>query len=607
MYIRRTRIGKTATGEPYFTHRLVRSRRVGDKVRQETLLNLGRHFGVDREQWRPLCDRVEQILSGQAQLFAVELSGDVEQEAQRIAQQLIARQSETTACDAGRQEALADIQEVDVASLEMSRPRSVGVEHVGLWAMEQAGFMDLLQEAGLNGPQRAAAVGSIIGRMASPGSERATNEWLKNESGLGELMGEDFEQMHPMRLYRVSDLLLRRREFLEDRLFSRVSEIFGLSCTVTLYDLTNTYFEGEASSNPRACRGHSKEKRSDCPLLTLGLILDGSGFVRRSDIFAGNVSEAGTLAGMLHSLDAPAHALVVMDRGIATEANITWLREHGYRYLVMSRERKRQFDGDGAVCIETASREKVHVHKELSDDDEEVRLYCYSEMRAKKEQGIVQRFAERFEKGLAAINAGLSRPRTVKKLEKIHERIGRLKEKSRGAGQMYRIEVIPDETGTKARAIHWKKQLCDGTMATHPGVCCLRSNLMDWDEERLWRTYTMLTDLEAVFRSLKSELGLRPVYHHKKERSDGHLFITVLAYQFVQIIRRQLRERGITDSWAGLRTILSRQQRVTATFRRADGRTLHVRKATLPESGQKKIYQELGMDMAPGGVKKLVV
>jgi len=329
--------------------------------------------------------------------------------------------------------------------------------------------------------------------------------------------------------------------------------------------------------------------------------------VKRSEIFAGNAGEAGTLQEMLEGLDAPAGALVVMDRGVATETNIAWLAGNGYRYLVVSRERRRQFDPKEAACIETASKEKIHVQKVLSEDGEEVRLYCYSEARAQKEEGITRRFTERFEAGLTKIAKGLTQPRTMKDITKIRERIGRLKAKSRGVGRHYQIEIIPDETGKKAVKIHWEKHPSDGTMLTHPGVYCLRSNETTWDEERLWRTYIMLTDLESVFRSLKSELGLRPIYHHKEIRSDGHLLITVLAYQFVQIIRRHLHAQGITDSWHTLRKTFGNQSRVAVTFRREDGRTLNVRKATRPEPEQRTIYDALGMHGTPGGVKKLVV
>ncbi len=225
-------------------------------------------------------------------------------------------------------------------------------------------------------------------------------------------------------------------------------DLFDLHPTVTLYDLTNTYFEGEAGLQPNARRGHSKDKRTDCPLLTLGLVLDTSGFVRRSQIFAGNVREPHTLAGMLDALHALRGALVVMDRGIATQDRVRWLREHRYRYLVVSRERIRHFDPEAALSIHTASRQRVHLHKVLSD---------------------------------------------------------------------------------------------------------------------------------------------------------------VIAYQLVQVIRQRLRQAGQGASWTTVRRILEGQQRITATFRRADGATLHVRKATRAEPRQQAIYEALGIDPAPGGTRKTVV
>lgn len=144
-------------------------------------------------------------------------------------------------------------------------------------------------------------------------------------------------------------------------------------------------------------------------------------------------------------------------------------------------------------------------------------------------------------------------------------------------------------------------------MATHPGVYCLRTNELNWDEQKLWHTYSMLTDIESVFRSLKSELGLRPVFHHKENRTDGHLFITVLAYQCVQVLRKKLKASGIHDSWATLRKTLQVQQRVTTSMRASDGRTIHVRKSTKAETELTRMYQTLGLDGNPGGTKKLIV
>lgn len=617
MFIRRTRTNNTSTGEAYFTHRLVRGERIGGKVRQITVLNLGRHFPVKQEDWPLLCSRIEQLLQPQDSLLVPNCPAPIERAAQRYAGQLIARaiqmeQAADADAPAVRADAAvspqtpSDYQEVDISSLQLTQPRSVGVEHLGLHALTQLGLIEKLGELGINGAKCAAILGNIIGRMAKPASELSTWRWLQTQSALGELIDVDYAGMSQMSLYRASDALMRHRSAIEDHLFGTIQTLFGLEETVTLYDLTNTYFEGDAAANSKAAHGRSKEKRSDCPLVTLGMVLDGSGFVRRSKTFAGNVSEGTTLEAMLAGLDAPAGAMVVMDAGIATEANLVWLAEHGYRYLVVRRGGARQFEEARAVTIETSGGDPIQLQREMSEDGKEVLLYCHSAGREAKETAMVARFAQGFEAGLQKIVDGLLKPRAEKRHDKLLERIGRLKEKSRGASQHYTLTFTTDESSKTVTALTWVKTEKAGTMATHPGVYCLRSNELNWDEEKLWRTYTMLTDLESVFRSLKSELGLRPVFHSKEDRSDGHLFITVLAYQCVQAIRVNLKKAGINDSWAQLRDTLAVQCRVTTSLRRKDGHTIHVRKSTLAEPELMEIYQALAIHPAPGGIKKLI-
>ena len=610
MFVCRTRT-RSRDGKEYFTFRLVRSQRVGDKVRQRTLLNLGSHFPIQRDHWRTLCQRLQRLLDPQTDLLPIECDPEVEAEAQRIVERLL-RDGAPLADPApdpspsqptSRQ---TDFQSVDVDSLQLARPRSVGVEHAALWAADQLGLPDLLQQLGLSGPQRHAALGLLVGRVAAPASELATWTWLRERSGLGELLGGDFETMGLSALYRAGDRLLQHRKALETKLFQRAMGLFGQQPTVTLVDLTNTYFEGEAKAQPKARRGRSKEKRSDCPLLTLSLVLDGSGFVRRSEVLVGNVAESGTLAGMLQALEAPPEAVVVMDKGIATADNVAWLQAQGWRYVVASRERKREFDADEAVAVETASGMGVRIHTQKGEDGE-TRLYCESERRKQKENAIVERAGERLEQELKKLHAGLSKPRSTKRLEKVWQRIGRLREKYPKASAHYQIQVEADGKGKKAVAVSWERKPAGNSIATHPGVYCLRTNVTDWDAQRLWSTYVLLTDLEAVFRSLKSELGLRPIYHWKPERSEAHLFVTVLAYQLVQVIRTRLQGREERASWTTLRRRLAGQQRVTAVFRRQDGRTLHVRKATQAEPGQQAIYDALGVSASPGGIRKLIV
>ena len=612
MFIRRTQTRNRATGEPYSTCRLVQTARVGNAVKQTTLLNLGSHFDLPQDEWPALAVRIDELLRGQSSLFDPTLSEAGVALAQRYAAQLIALQPSAASITAAAA-AKADpaepqrYQEVDLDSLELVRPRSVGVEHAALSAMRQCGFEDKLRDLGLNRPQIAAAVGNIIARMAHPGSELATHAWLAQRSALGELVGFNFEAMDLNRLYRASDALYKHRQALQENLFAQAQTIFGFGETITLYDLTNTYFEGVAAGVSKAKRGHSKESRSDCPLVTLAMALDGSGFPRRSQVFSGNASEPATLAQMLSGLDAPSGATVVMDAGIATEANLTWLREQGYHYVVVSRLRARQFDPALATEVQSAGGVTIKIQRVL-DEQGHALLYCHSPAREQKDRAIDAAKAAGFEAVLLKLQVGLSKPRGLPKdVAKIMERLGRAKQRYARAAQHYVVELTKDASGTLVQAITWTKRIKPGTAAMHPGVYCLRTTLVDLDNATLWRTYTMLTNLESVFRSLKTDLGLRPVFHQIDARVEGHLFISVLAYHFVHMLRLQLKVRGIDDSWETLREVLATQQRVTATLQRRDGRAVHVRKATRPEPHHQRISEILGLSPNPGGTHRVLV
>jgi len=602
MFIRQTQTRSNGIGDSYSTYRLVESRRVGKKVSQHTLLNLGTNFDLPTEAWPELCTRVEQILNSEHPLFAIDPT--IEKKAQHIYSQIIARRGELQAT--GNEES-PHYEEVDVLSLQQIKPRSVGAEHVSLEALKELQIPQILEEAGFNKRQQAEALGNIIGRMCAPRSELATEKWLKEKSALGELLKHDFTPMPLIQLYRASDRLFRNKALIEERIFDRVQNLFNFKPTITLYDLTNTYMEGNAAANPKAKRGRSKEKRSDCPLLTLALTLDASGFIRHSEVFEGNVSEGSTLQKMLTRLQAPAGALVIMDAGIASEENLQWLITNKYSYLVVSRERNRDIDMAHTSVIESAGGHQIHLHRQAGEHDGEIKLACWSEQRAMKDQSINERFRAKYEQELEKISEGLQKPSFTKKRDAIHQRIGRLKEKCRRVSAHYQIELKVDEASGLVTALTWDYQPQPASKQTHPGVYKLRTTLTTWDDETLWRTYTMLTDLESVFRSLKSELGMRPVYHHLEKRCDGHLFITVLAYQAVQVIRRKLAEQGIYESWASLRETLGQQQRITATFKQRDGKTLHIRQATRPEEELGRIYAKLGISPAPGGLQRITI
>ena len=604
MFIRRTKTRNGKTGEEYFSVRLVESARFGGAVRQRTLLNLGAQFDLPPQEWPLLATRIDDLLHGQASLVA--LSAVIEELAQRYAARILARPENQAATDT---QAGADGRfcEIDIESLELVRPRQVGVEHAALTTLRRLGIEEKLRALGFNGPQVAAAVGNIVGRMAVPASELATHDWLRRRTALGELIDYDFEKMDLQQLYRSADNLLKHRDAIEAHLFSTAKSLFDLNETITLYDLTNTYFEGVSAGIKKAKRGRSKEKRSDCPLVTMGLVLDVSGFPKRSRIFAGNVGEAGTLQQMLAELAAQDGATVVMDAGIASEANLAWLTEQGYRYVVVSRKQMRIFDPDKAVEVVTAKGQTVQVHRVQEPGSNEVLLYCHSPARAEKDRAIDTKKADLFEAELAKLAAGLIKPRATKDPAKIHERIGRARQKYARAAQHYKINLMLDASNKTVTAITWEKAPKANSSMANPGIYCLRTTLSEPDDATLWRIYAMLTNLEAVFRALKTDLGLRPVYHRIDRRVEGHLFISLIAYCIVHTMRLQLKAQGINDAWDTIRDTLSNQVRITTTLKRRDGRTVHVRKASRPEPHQQKIYAALNLASNPGGIQRTII
>jgi len=602
MYIRQTTTQRKSDGTTYQSYRLVESARIGDRVRQHTLLNLGSQYPVPREQWGALTDRVDDILHHQRSLFSLE--SDIEAEAQRIAKKLIGRNREYAAIH--EEQAGSDYRTVDVDTLQSSNLRSVGVEHIAYDALQALELDSKFAALGYNSVEQAAAIGTIIGRMAMPGSERSTHAWLQRESGLGELIDYDFDQCHLDRMYRVSDKLLKDKDILEAHLFNRESELFNLDCTITLYDLTNTFFEGTAKGNNLAAYGRSKEKRSDCPLVTLGLVLDSSGFPRSSKVFAGNASEPLTLKEMVESLSASgSNPLIVMDAGIATEKNLRWLKEKGWRYLVVSRKRHKEWDEEKSCLVRENGHNEVRIYSKRNEQTDETELYCHSTLREAKEAAMDSQCEKRFVDKISALAEGLTKKGHIKNYDKVTLSIGRLKEKYARVAQHYSIELSKADKGKNATSLSFER--INHEAKAYAGVYCLRTNIHDWDDERLWRTYIMLTDLEAVFRSMKSELGMRPVYHQKTARVEGHLWITLMAYHLVHYIRLHLKDHDIHDSWETLRCTMRGHMRVTTTMRTRVGDTLHIRKAARPEPWQQTIYKALGLSYNPGGNVKTII
>jgi transposase len=603
MYIRKISKKDRASGEIYPTYRLVETyRNEQGQPRQQVLLHLGSGFNVAAEDWKALADRIEAILTSNPSLFGLPIN--LEREAQRLSSMVTKRQAlhQPTELTSKAKE----YHPVDLDSMQHSDARSVGAEYVGHHAACQLGLPEVLSAQGLNPRRVNTALASIISRLCAPASELSTYDYLQNDSALDEVLGADFNSLSLKSLYQISDVLLEHKEIIEEHLYKTEKDLFNLKDVITLFDITNTYFEGRNLANSKGKYGRSKEKRSDCKLVALGLVLDASGFPKKSKIFPGNVSEPSTLAEMINTLDGNTGATIIMDAGIATKDNIQYLKDNGYHYIVVSRSHNLSMPDTELITVKEVPGNTVNTALVINEETDEIELYCQSEAKMEKAKEIVTKMTQRYETELEKLAAGLTREKATKKYDKVMHKLGRLTEKYRSVNMLYTVAVTPDEDKINTIAINWTKKE-HVLHKKETGIYCLKSSRKDLDAQTLWETYTMLTDLESAFRSLKTELGFRPVYHQKEERIDGHLFISILAYHLLHTIRYQLKKHGIHHSWDTLRKMLSRQYRVTSNLRLEDGRSVNIRKTSQPTAEQMEIYKALGISSLPGKITKTFI
>src|SRR3989339_426840 len=502
MFIRKVIHRDKKNRREYHTFKLLESLRTERGPRQRMVLNLGADFSLPEEQWKDLANRIEEIVTGQHSLFACPEA--VETLADLYARRIIAYHEEATVMRSD-----PDYKRGDINTIDNEPPRSVGAEHVVCETISALGLDDLLPTLGFNKPARDAALGVIAARLIAPSSERAAHVWLQTMSAMDDLLDADFRTLSQDRVYRVSDMLLRHKKEIEDHLRARECSLFNLGEKILLYDLTNTFFEGTGKYNGKAHFGVSKEKRSDCPLVTLGLVLDADGFPKRSDVFDGNVSEPGTLKGTIAALSSAGMAakpLIVMDAGFATEGNILWLKAQGYQYIVVSRKKKGEAPTEMITVREDTRR---IIRAALVQGADEVTLYCHSTDKEIKEKGIKNRFERRFEEAIEKVRDALSKKHGTKRYDKVLEKIGRLKERFRRVARRYEISVAKDDKKNLATAIRWERK----EQPDQCGLHCLLSN-----QKRL--TTTMKRDDGKVIHIRKSA---RPEPFHRKIYDALHL------------------------------------------------------------------------------------
>jgi transposase len=612
----------------YIRHRLIESVRTPNGPRQKVILDLG-ELTVDSSKFKTLANMIEGFISKHPQQALFDQDPELGALARHFAEIIIRKKSQveqqkyeeegatTLPTFDEDQQTCERYETVDVNSSTTCEGKSVGAEHIALTQLKQLSFFNALKQCGFSQRQQHIVAAQVCARMVHPASERETARWLRENSALDELLGEDFSKISDQTLHKTADALWKVKDRLETSLANATQELFGLKETLVLYDLTNTFFESPKRTSNIARRGRSKEKRSDCPLVTLALVVDGQGFAKRSQIFEGNVSEPATLWKILQKLGeghkGQGPQTVVIDAGIATEDNLQKLREdERFEYVAISRDRKveKQLFEQAPTQQLTLSNEKTLTVK-MAKVGQEVYLLCHSPDRALKDGAIINQRRQRFEKALVALRDGLSKPGTHKSYPSTCERVGRLKERYK-VGPLYTVQVEQkDGQATGIEFLFHKAKVAD------PGQYLIRTSRNDLGEKELSLIHRTLTMIESAFRWLKSDLGMRPNFHQNDYRIESHIFISVLAYFVLAPILNKLDWGGqyvgyseqlktaprtnwnIPYGWHSVINTLQTQVRITTSLRCKDGHRLDIRTTMDPTESQRGIYQRLKMKSRP--------
>jgi len=609
----------------YIHHRLIESFRTPHGPRQKVLLDLGT-LDINKNDFKTLANMIEGYILEDVQQNLFEQDPKLVAMARNFAEQLIRKRTQQKKTSASNPQNISHTENkepkeryetVDLNSITTCHSKTIGSEHIALTQLRELSFFEILKKQGWNQKKINLAAAQICARLIHPTSERETARWLRQNSALDELLGEDFSKISDHILHRTADALLSEKESLEKALAERTRDLFSLAETIILYDLTNTYFESSKLTSQIARFGKSKEKRNDCPLVTLALIVDSEGFPKRSKIFKGNISEPGTLWKIIQELgddynDDTKPKTVVMDAGIATEDNLQRLREDDrFEYVAISRRRKidqKLFEQATAKKLILSKKKELTV--KMAKVGSESFLLCQSPDRLRRDKDILNQRKQRFEKALNFLNEGLKKPRTQKEYARICERIGRLKERYK-VGHLYTIKV-EQESGNATKIIY----TCHRNETPEMGHYVIRTSRTDLVQEQLSSIHRSLTMIESAFRWLKSDLGMQPNFHQRDKRIESHIFISVLAYFVLAPILKKLewggsfvghnnlQAKSLIDwekpyGWKTLNRVMASQVRITTTFTCQDGHRLDVRTTMNPTAEQRELYQRLKMAHRP--------
>ena len=597
------------TGERYTVYKLCEGYRVNGQVTHRIIVSFGRldELGTDARR-KLLGRRVEQLLVNGGNTLATCAADEQVEQLARYYFEEVKRKKRYDIKPGG-----ADWETVNVSTLKNKDAREVGAEWLRKQAFDQLGIGDFLLQSGWEEDRVALAATHIISRAVHPASELKTASYIKESSAISELTGVDRARVTKDRLYGVSHQLYGMKDPLEQHLSTRTNELFDLEDRIILYDLTNTYFEGRMRSSRIAKFGRSKEKRSDARLVVLAVVVNREGFLKHSRIHQGNMADCRTLEGVIDALSVQTSLsgrkpIVVIDAGIATDGNLSMLRRKGYDYMCVSRSSLKEYHADATatpVRITDKRDQPIELLRVRADGEGDQYLWVRSQAKRMKEDSMNGLLSQRFEEGMGSIQEGISRKGGTKRLGKVHERIGRLKQKYPSVHTWYDITVCDDGHGT-ATGISCRHKTGEDR-DSKAGVYFLRTSIARIDEHAFWSIYNTIREIEYTFRVLKTDLDLRPIYHKTDDAAMAHLNLGILAYWLVSTIRFQLKQKGVNSDWREIVRRMNTQKCVTTSVVNIKQETVSVRQCTEPTKEVKAIYDILKYKYAPFVRKKSVV
>lgn len=608
------------TGKRYEYYRLCEGYRIGSSVRHRSIVSMGLLEGVGNKKDRKLlADRIESMLKGKVDMFVCLDKPHIEKYAREFSERIINEKLLDIAPPATTSNPPKDIpveyQTVDTNSIKHEDVREFGAEWMCKQVLDKLGMGGFLQQsAGFTKTGADTALMHIISRAVYPASEHKTAQWIKENSSVSGLFGIPTGKVNRFKLYDISKKLYQNKTRIERYLSSKTNEIFDIQDKIIFYDLTNTYFEGRKAGSSLAKFGKSKEKRSDAKIVAMAAVINAEGFLKYSRIYQGNIADSKTLEKTIHELSQGTSStgrkpIIAMDAGIATEENTIMLKEKGYDYICVNRTKFKEYKqvdpNRETVTVYDKRENPIELKMVEKQGCPDSYMYVRSQQKAVKEASMNDHFSQRYEQDLENIREALGKKSGTKKLEKVWERIGRLKERYPTANKHYKIEVTPDEKQDKAIDIKWSKTQLKPK--SNEGVYFIRTNLKKQEEKTLWTIYNTLTEIEATFRVLKTDLSLRPVFHKYDENVEAHLFLGLLAYQLVAAIRFQLKGKGINQDWRNIIRTMNTQKEVISTMKTKNNTMLRIKKCSTPTVGAKEIYDALNQKYQPYFMKKSVV